>query len=469
MNIQNLFAFSLGREWKLSLAELMAIFWEENYREHSEVIAIFEIRGWSDEQLAKRFLTIGGSIRVMKVIGDTDEKRFPTDVIHHIQDARSRVSDSGKITFALGSYGLEFRLSDIGLRIKKTLQESWISSRLVNTENHNIVSAVWKRDKLGRSRSEYSLIHIEGVFSIAVTLACQDIDDYTRRDTGKCRDMVVGMMPPKLVQMMLNLALSNRSDQWSVISDQIQKTNHLHSDNCELHTPHSLSRSGIYDPFCGLGTTLIEAANMGITRIYGSDLSSEMVRVSRESLEAFIQEELIWQGRIRAVWGTPAKDFSDFQSEIFELDARKIEAWLQRISQHSQALILQDSQIPTRQPTLHIVSEGYLGEMMNPRDISLDRVQSERRKLAAMYSDFFAGLAHADFRGSIVMSFPFWNIHGVYSYFTEIYDVIEKRGFEVISLLPESMHLNTRKWSLLYRRENQTVGREIVKIEKKLS
>ena len=82
---------------------------------------------------------------------------------------------------------------------------------------------------------------------------------------------------------------------------------------------------------------------------------------------------------------------------------------------------------------------------MNPRDISLERVQSERRKLASMYSDFFAGLARADFRGSIVMSFPFWNIHGVYSYFTEIYDVIERCGFEVISLLPESMHLNTRK------------------------
>ena len=86
-----------------------------------------------------------------------------------------------------------------------------------------------------------------------------------------------------------------------MISDQIKKTNHFHSDNCELHTAHSLSRSGIYDPFCGLGTTLIEAANMGITRIYGSDLSGEMVRASRESLAAFIKEEVIWQERIRAV------------------------------------------------------------------------------------------------------------------------------------------------------------------------
>ena len=48
---------------------------------------------------------------------------------------------------------------------------------------------------------------------LAYTLACQDIDSYTRRDTGKSRDMAVGMMPPKLVQMMLNIALSNASDQ----------------------------------------------------------------------------------------------------------------------------------------------------------------------------------------------------------------------------------------------------------------
>lgn len=123
-DFNTLFAFTIGREWKLSLAELMAIFGEESYREHSELIAIFEIRGWSDEQIAKRFLTIGGSIRVMKIVSETDEKRFPTDVIHHIQDARSQMPDGGKITFALGSYGLELRLSDIGLRIKKTLQES---------------------------------------------------------------------------------------------------------------------------------------------------------------------------------------------------------------------------------------------------------------------------------------------------------------------------------------------------------
>jgi tRNA G10 N-methylase Trm11 len=139
---------------------------------------------------------------MMRLIGETDEKKFPTDVIHAIG------KPEGKYTFALGSYGVEYRSSDIGLRIKKTLSESGISARLSNIENKNIVSAVWKRDKLGRSRGEYNLIHIKGVYYLGVTLACQDIDAYTRRDLGKSRDMIVGMMPPKLVQIMINLGSS---------------------------------------------------------------------------------------------------------------------------------------------------------------------------------------------------------------------------------------------------------------------
>lgn len=43
------------------------------------------------------------------------------------------------------------------------------------------------------------------------------------------------------------------------------------------------------------------------------------------------------------------------------------------------------------------------------------------------------------------MTFPFWNIRGTYSYFTEIYDVIEDAGFEIIPLLPYDMNILTKK------------------------
>jgi tRNA G10 N-methylase Trm11 len=80
----------------------------------------------------------------------------------------------------------------------------------------------------------------------------------------------------------------------------------------------------IYDPFCGLGTTLIEAANMGISQVYGSDLSPEMVRSTESSLSEYIAEEKVWQERILKVGGTPNKNFSNFQSKIIQLDARDV-------------------------------------------------------------------------------------------------------------------------------------------------
>jgi len=432
----SLYAFTLGREWRLSLAELFALWWEEAYQIHTEEVAIFQIVGYSDEQLAKKFLTLGWQIRIIRILAETTPATFPTDVIAHILDT----AHDGKITFALGAYGIEFRLSDIGLRIKKTLQEKNYSVRLANTENQNINAASFKKAHLWKSGMEYSIISIDSMVYIGKTLACQDIDAYANRDTAKTRDMVVGMMPPKLVQMMINISQSGEQKAESRKQENIRSSN-LSTANCKLPT--------IYDPFCGLGTTLIEAANMWILEVYGSDLSTDMVRASKDWLEEFIKTELIWQERIRAVGGTPAKDFSKLTTQVFHLDAREVSEsfaknWVKK--------------------NTTIISEGYLGEVMNPRDITLDRVQSERRKLANMYDAFFAGLARVQYTGTIVMSFPFWNIHGTYSYFSEIYDIIERNWFRTDSLLPGDMGLNTRQWSLLYRRESQTVGREIVKI-----
>ena len=63
---------------------------------------------------------------------------------------------------------------------------------------------------------------------------------------------------------------------------------------------------------------------MGITRVYGSDLSPEMTRSTESSLAEYIAEERMWQERILKVGGTPNKDFSGFQSKVLQLDARDI-------------------------------------------------------------------------------------------------------------------------------------------------
>ena len=47
------FAFSLGRESKLSLAELFALFGEDAYLMHSEEIAIFALTKSDNDVIAK--------------------------------------------------------------------------------------------------------------------------------------------------------------------------------------------------------------------------------------------------------------------------------------------------------------------------------------------------------------------------------------------------------------------------------
>lgn len=411
----HLYIFTLGHAWKLSLSELIAIFGMEAYQTHTPYLALFRITQYTHDQLAKKFLTIGGSLRIIKIIQTTTQQKFATDVIDHIIQSWDE-----KFNFALGAYGVEFRLSDIGLRIKKTLQTQGKKARLVNTSNTNINAASFKKSRLGKIQHEYNLITIDQNTYLGVTIACQDIDAYANRDMNKSRDMIVGMMPPKLTQIMINIATSTQ--QWS---------------------------GAIYDPFCGLGTTLIESANMNINHLYGSDISADMVQSSKDSLQQFIESERVWQDRIRASGGTPHKDFSSLEYHIFRLDASHIN---QAFDQH---------EIPTN---VTIVSEWFLGAIMSASSISLQKIQSEKRKLTQLYHDFFVGLEKSGFCGTIVMSFPFWNIDNKYVYFDEIYNIIDQSNFCVVPLLPPNMQLNTKSWSLLYRRESQTVGREIIKI-----
>ena len=118
---------------------------------------------------------------------------------------------------------------------------------------------------------------------------------------------------------------------------------------------------------------------MGVSRVYGSDLSSDMTRSTESSLAEYIAEERMWQERIIKVGGTPNRDFSNFQSNITQLDAREVTTAKSKLAIPG---------IPFE--NIVIISEGYLGEIMRPHEITLDKAKEERRKLERMYNDFFA-------------------------------------------------------------------------------
>ena len=147
----SLFAFILGREYKLSLAELIHVFGQSNLRDFNEEIAIFEF-----EKLdSKAILALGGTTRIIQIVRETTLESFATDAIEIL----SQKEKNSKVSFALASFGAKCPLADVGMRVKKTLAKNF-SVRLLNVKNENIHSAVFKREKLAKTGTEISLIHI---------------------------------------------------------------------------------------------------------------------------------------------------------------------------------------------------------------------------------------------------------------------------------------------------------------------
>jgi hypothetical protein len=106
-----------------------------------------------------------------------------------------------------------------------------------------------------------------------------------------------------------------------------------------------------------------------------------------------------------------------------------------------------------------------LWEVMTKKNISVERIDKQKEKLKKLYEWFFSWLSDIKFKWNIVISFPFWEIRWKYFYFNEIYDTISKYS-KVCKLLPNDIDLlETKSWSLLYKRSNQLVWREIFKLQ----
>lgn len=396
---EQLYAFELGREWKLSLAEIEAIFGADAVEKVTEKLAFVR----TDIDVRSIFWNMGGVVRAFRVLMPLrDTKMFP----HRVMEVLEKVDDEGKVSFALGSIGPKVPLFSMGLRIKKDLKAKGKSIRFANKDDRNLVSAVVKKESLAYHEREFFLLDCAGETVFAVTTAIQDIDAYSSRDMKKERDMEVGMLPPKLAQSMVNLAIGSAENK---------------------------SKIGLYDPFCGLGTVLIEGANMGITKLLASDISSEMVDATKVGIERFAEARKL-----------------SLDSYTMGLDAKKI------------------GNFPRLRDVTHIVTEGYLGSIFSQETISKDKVVAEKKNLVSIYESMFRGLWSAKFSGTIVITIPCWDVRKEFVYFNEFYDLVNKIGFKIDPLLSNRKEIQPTKYgTLLYRRPGQTVGREVVRIKRK--
>ena len=256
-----MFIAILGRQPEISFAELEAVFGRQNVQPATPDIATIDA---DDIDLS----ILGGTTKIAKVItthnyaNKRDSDLF-TDISRQITNhyADKWRSVDHKITLGISAYGFNIpprAVQKTGIILKGSLKKSGVSLRLIPNIESALSTAVSHNNKLGLSDNKVELIIVKTKTSviIAESSGAQNITAYTRRDHGKPkRDAFVGMLPPKLAQIMLNLALGSKND-----------------------TPGL-----ILDPFCGTGTVLQEALIRGLN-VIGTDLSDKMVSYTQEKL-----------------------------------------------------------------------------------------------------------------------------------------------------------------------------------------
>ncbi|MGO3701649.1 MAG: TRM11 family SAM-dependent methyltransferase [Candidatus Saccharimonadales bacterium] len=168
-----------------------------------------------------------------------------------------------KITLGISVYGkTHLKSKDInmlGVKLKQQLKKAGGSMRTIPTKDISLNTAVSHHNKLGLSpnKVELLIVQADGKTIVAQSTGAQNITALAKRDQGRPkRDAFVGMLPPKLALMMLNMAVGTSTDP--------QK---------EL----------VLDPFCGTGVILQEAMLRGYN-VYGSDLSDKMIDFTEANL-----------------------------------------------------------------------------------------------------------------------------------------------------------------------------------------
>ena len=234
----------LGRQPEFGLAELESVVGAEGLRPFGTAAALV-----SEELDIDR---LGGAVKLGVVAYNgpaTSLDRLPVDA------TSLPLAASGKTSFALSVYGGGSRITRraveaAGLTLKKALRERGSVRLIVPQDGTEVSAAALKGSRVIEDGFELLVVFDRDRMVIALTYGVQDIDWYSRRDYDRpARSAVVGMLPPKLAQILLN----------------------------------TTKASTVVDPFCGTGVVLQEALLVGRSAV-GSDLSPEMVEAACEKI-----------------------------------------------------------------------------------------------------------------------------------------------------------------------------------------
>ena len=387
----------LGRQPALGLAELESLY-------GSDLVSPVGTHAAGVDLPARDidFARLGSITRLANVLGEvpsTNWKMVEKALTSLARSSALNLPASGKFHLGLSAIGFDVspaKLGATGLTLKKVIRSRYEGSvRLAPNVTAELSTAQVFHNNLTDANGCELLIIAQGNTTIvARTITVQDIDSYTLRDRGRPRrDARVGMLPPKLAQLIVNLATG----------------------------PADISEVTVLDPFCGTGVILQEAMLMGY-RTYGSDLEPRMINYSEANLAWFTET---YELPSNSAYKVEPGDATDHHWDI---------------------------------PQVAVATETYLGRPFTGRPAP-DILAQTVVEVNLILKRFLQNLHPQLKTGSrLCLAVPAWFINDEIKH-PPIIASLEKLGFKRITFT----HADATE--LIYHREEQIVGRELLVLE----
>ena len=387
-----------GRQPLISLAEIQALY-DKAARLVGKKLVFFEIDEDGEENISPDINRLGGSLKLGRF--------FNTD-FSKLAKFLATAHPEGKITLGISDFSKQKKsglAKQKSMELKRNLAKMRRSVRVITSNEPEISSATAHHNQLGEKAGCFEIFLIDR--EIYLSLGTQNITAYTERDQARpARDAKVGMLPPKLAQILVNLCGK---------------------------LPEG---ARVLDPFCGTGVVLQEAAIMGYVP-YGTDLNGRMVEYSKKNLS--------WL-------------FNERNQKRFKL----LSSLIQKKDQILNAISVGDATSFTWEGEIDAVAfEGYLGAPMSKPPVDI-KFKTEKAKCREIAMGFLKNITPQIKSGTpVVMALPAWLRENGKYVGLNILDEIQEMGynFEKFQDLSQS--------DLLYYREGQIVAREIIVIRKR--
>jgi tRNA G10 N-methylase Trm11 len=250
-----MYTFFLGTNTALSAGEIAAVLLRLGVAFTVETITEQFVRISSSEPLPTNLIkNLGGTIRISEDVATWNHMPSAEEIVEALQPLPP------KWDMGIGQVSMSLNIRKVGIEVKKAARQQGSKVSFVEPKaGASLLNAAQVIFNKLTSLPNAELIFMKSGENIILvrTVAVQDITTYELRDTLRpARDARVGLLPPKLAQIMINLGLPRTPE----------------------NTPT------VYDPFCGMGTILQEAWLMGFASI-GTDISERMVSSAHENIE----------------------------------------------------------------------------------------------------------------------------------------------------------------------------------------